>query len=238
MILLALAIAPGLAISVFFILRDQYNPEPRRHLWFSFFLGCISAILAAVIEESAFTLLGIKIGASILGTAVAAFILVGLTEEWSKYVMVRYYAFKKPAFDEPLDGIVYSVMVSMGFATLENIGYVYEHGMGTAVVRMFVSVPAHACFAVILGYYLGKAKFSLDNRSGLILTGLAAAAFWHGLFDFFLFLQENHQVKTYVSDGLLVLGALLSYALAFRLSRKAVAIHTEHSRENQQSSLN
>lgn len=231
MLLLALAIAPGLAISLYIFFKDQYNPEPRRHLVICFFLGIISAGIALLLET---VLIGISdqfIPESIFRTAIHAFLFVALMEEWSKYIMVRGYAFPKPEFDEPFDGIVYAVMVSMGFATIENIGYVMEHGYTTAFLRMFLSVPSHASFAIIMGYNMGKAKFAGTRRTTYLMKGLVWAVFWHGTFDFFLFLQDNKMVKEFISGGLLFLGALLSFVLAIRLSRNAIAEHISLSKK-------
>jgi RsiW-degrading membrane proteinase PrsW (M82 family) len=86
---------------------------------------------------------------------------VALSEELSKFLVVRYFCYPQKRFDEPLDGIVYSVMVSMGFATIENVNYVFTHGYSTAFVRMFLSVPAHATFGVVMGYFIGKAKLTI-----------------------------------------------------------------------------
>jgi len=230
MLLLALAIAPGLAISLYIFFKDQYNREPRRHLILSFFLGILAAGLALLLETF---LLGISMDLlpeSIATTAIKAFIFVAFIEEWCKYIMVRYYAFPKPEFDEPFDGIVYAVMVSMGFATVENIGYVMEHGYTTAFLRMFLAVPSHASFAIIMGYYMGKAKFAGPRRAILMFKGLFLAAFWHGTYDFFLFLQDNKLVKENISGGLLFLGALISFVLAIRLARNAIKEHIDISR--------
>ena len=226
MLLLALAIAPGIAISVFFFLKDQYNREPRKHILISFFLGFLSAAISVALELGLTLTTEKYTTGKIWGTAFMAYCVVALVEEWSKYIMVRYYAFPKPEFDEPFDGIVYCVMVSMGFATLENIAYVYQYGLGVAILRMFLSVPAHAIFGVIMGYYMGKAwTRSGKDRSRLLMTGLLMAVFWHGTFDFFLFLEENNLVSRYVADGLLFLGALASFGLALLLSRRAVREH-------------
>ena len=230
MLLLALAIAPGLAISLYIFFKDQYNREPRRHLILSFFLGILAAGLALLLETF---LLGISMDLlpeSIATTAIKAFIFVAFIEEWCKYIMVRYYAFPKPEFDEPFDGIVYAVMVSMGFATVENIGYVMEHGYATAFLRMFLAVPSHASFAIIMGYYMGKAKFAGPRRAILMFKGLFLASFWHGTYDFFLFLQDNKLVKETISGGLLFLGALISFVLAIRLARNAIKEHIDISR--------
>lgn len=231
MVLLAMAIAPGIAISLYFFFRDQYNREPRKHLLISFTLGLLSAVIAGSTEYLLFSIFPMDHKVNIFDTLISAFLFVGFVEEWSKYIMVRSYALPKPEFDEPLDGIIYSVMVSMGFATLENIVYVMDHGMKTAIFRMFLSVPAHACFAVIMGYHLGKAKFAGSKRFFFILNALFWSSFWHGSYDFFLFLQGNLSLSRYIPNGLLFLGAIVSFIWAIRLSKKAMKEHLEHSRK-------
>lgn len=232
MLLLALAIAPGVAISVYFFLRDQYNREPRRHLLISFLLGFVSAGIALLLEWFLIDHFQVNPKASVLAAVIMAYAIVAFVEEWSKYIMVRYYAFPKPEFDEPFDGIVYAVMVGMGFATLENIGYVMQHGYETAIMRMFLSIPAHANFAILMGYHMGKAKFAGTGRTKYLMRGLFWAVFWHGSFDMFLFLQDNSMLNRYVSDGLLFTGAIGSFLLAMHLSRLAIREHAALSEKN------
>ena len=126
-------------------------------------------------------------------------------------------------------------MVSMGFATLENIFYVYKHGYAVGIMRMFLSVPAHATFAIIMGFYMGKAwEVTGMKRTKDLMTGLLMAVFWHGTFDFFLFMEEAKLVSRYVAEGLLFIGAIISFAFAVRLSRKAIAEHIAISAEMHQ----
>jgi RsiW-degrading membrane proteinase PrsW (M82 family)/ribosomal protein S18 acetylase RimI-like enzyme len=224
--LLALAIAPGLAICLFIFHRDAYNREPKRNLLFSFFLGACS-IFTAIIIEGLFKNIPSK---TISGTAVSAFLVVALTEELGKFIVLRYYAYTRKSFDEPLDGIVYGVMISMGFATLENLLYVSRYaGLGQgyqiAFLRMFTAVPAHATFGVLMGYYVGKAKFDEVNKNRLLLTGLFWAILFHGAYDFCLFLQGLPAITEYISDGFLFAGALISFIIAIRLSLKHIKMH-------------
>jgi hypothetical protein len=51
------------------------------------------------------------------------------------------------------------------------------------------------------------------------------AIFFHGTFDFFLFLQVNEAINEYVSDGLLFGGAVVSYIVAIGFSRKHIRMH-------------
>lgn len=231
MLLLALALAPGIAIMLYIYFKDQYNREPIKNLLISFLLGVLSIVPAVIVSLSLTAVLKNYLSESgLLYNLLIAFIAVSFSEEGSKYLMLRTYAFRKKAFDEPFDGIIYSVMVSMGFATLENILYVTEHGIGTAILRMFLSVPAHAAFGVLMGYHVGLARFDPLKRVSHLWKGLLLAVFFHGAFDFFLFLQESKEVTQYVSAGLLVLGALVSYFFAIRISMKSIRLHRELSR--------
>lgn len=223
--LIALAIAPGLAICLFIFHRDAYNREPKLNLLVTFLLGALSIIPAFFIE----TALAVRDN-TISAVAIQAFFVVALTEEVCKYSVLRFYSYPKKSFDEPLDGIVYGVMASMGFATVENILYVYKYasmGMGyqVAFMRMLLAVPAHATFGIVMGYFAGRAKFENKRPLSLMLTGLLAATVLHGFYDFFLFLQGNPYVKDYVSDMLLFGGAVLSFILAVRFSTRFIRQH-------------
>ena len=211
--LLALAVAPGIAICIYIYFKDKYKREPLGLLLISFILGMISVIPAIILEMSFGKYLEPGTAKTLIETAIFAFFVVGLSEELSKYVMVRFFAFKRVAFDDPFDGIVYAVMVGMGFATLENIGYVYQHGIGTGIVRMFLSVPAHATFAVLMGYHIGLAKFDLAHRRRHLFFAILWPVFFHGTFDFFLF----------KGDTIFHVGAAVaSFFIAIKLSRRAI----------------
>ena len=94
-----------------------------------------------------------------------------------------------------------------------------------AFLRMFLSVPAHATFGVLMGYYAGKAKFDRSNSTRLLFLGLFWAVLFHGIYDFFLFLQGNPYIKDYISDLLLFIGAIASFIIAIRLSLKHIKKH-------------
>lgn len=230
--LLLLAIAPGIAICLFIFHRDAYNREPKLNLIVSFLLGVIAVIPAAIVEQ----LLIDSTDNSIPGIAAKAFLQVALVEEMVKFLALRFYAYPRKSFDEPLDGIVYAVMVSMGFATLENILYVTQseqtgQGYQVAFMRMFLAVPAHATFGVLMGYYAGIAKFAQRGKTGLLLQGLFLAILFHGMYDFFLFIRDSPAVRYYIADGLLMAGAIASFIIAIRLSFIHIRRHRKLSQQ-------
>jgi RsiW-degrading membrane proteinase PrsW (M82 family) len=200
----------------------------------SFLLGIVAIFPALLIENSLSHLGSAVFFQTIQGVGIKAFFLVALVEELCKFVMLRFYAYKRPEFDEPFDGIVYAVMVGMGFATLENIFYVSQYGVTTGIIRMFMAIPAHATFAIILGYFMGKARFSLDKEKHLMRAGIFWAVVFHGSYDFFLMLQENQLVLQYTSGMLLFLGALVSLITGIILSNKAIKEHLNLSMQNNQ----
>ena len=215
--LFALAMAPGIAICMFIYFKDKYNREPLGLLMLSFFMGVL-AILPAVIFQIAFIKPVERImGEGIYYTAVFSYLIVALGEEGSKLLALRLVPFRRKAFDDPFDGIVYAVMVSMGFATLENIMYVTNHGFGTGILRMFLSVPAHATFGVLMGYHIGLAKFDPANRKRHMILAIFWPVFFHGTFDFFLFLPKNDW-----NGWLLFGGAVVSFIVAVKLSLKLI----------------
>ena len=221
--LLALAIAPGFAICLFIYFKDKYKKEPLGLLMFSFFMGALSIIPALVIELTFTKPVNRLMGEGILYTAVFSYIIVALSEEGSKFLALRFVPFRRKSFDDPFDGIVYAVMVGMGFATLENIGYVLQHGFGTGVLRMFLSVPAHGTFAVLMGYHIGLAKFDPVNRKKFMLLAVLWPVIFHGTFDFFLFVGNT---------WLHFAGAVVSFIVAVKLSLKLIKRKQEMSRNH------
>jgi len=221
MALLLAALAPVFFIIIYIYVKDKYEKEPKRLLLMAFVLGAVVSIMITTVMYYVFDwFLPLKNHSSVLQQFVKAFFVVGLTEEFSKYVIVRYFAQNRAAFNEPFDGIVYAVMVSMGFAATENIFYVLESGFDTAFLRAITAIPAHATFGVLMGYFMGKAKFS-RNKIVLNLAGLLLAIIFHGAYDFFLFIDSIPGIW---------IGAFVSLFIGVLLSKKAIKNHQENSR--------
>lgn len=216
--LLAIATAPGVAIGLYIYLKDKHEREPIGLLLRAFLFGMLSTLLTLAISIPINSVVPID-EQSIGEQALHAFLLVALIEEFSKFIFVRGVLYHNKNFNEPFDGIVYSVMVGMGFATFENILYVSDGGVSTAILRMFTAVPAHASFAVLMGYFLGKAKF--EHKKGYYsIYALAVATLFHGAYDYFWFIA-------YVPG--IWLGAIASLGIGIYFSRKAIKIHQDES---------
>lgn len=183
-----IAVAPGIALALGIYLTDRYDREPIGLLVKVFLLGSLAVIPIAFIES---ILLRFNIFSGVLGAAYISFVVAGFTEEFFKRSVVLRSAYNHSAFDEKLDGIVYSVFSALGFATVENIMYVVFRFSANAYIGLYrgiLSVPAHMLFGVTMGYYLSLAKFATDEeiRRRNLKRALLIPMLLHGIFDFIL----------------------------------------------------
>jgi RsiW-degrading membrane proteinase PrsW (M82 family) len=211
LLLLALAIAPAAVLLKYVLIKDKYKREPLLLVAKTFLLGMLSTVAAIVLE----LILNIPI------PFLREFVSVALIEESLKFTVVMYAAYRSPHFNEVMDGIVYGVAASLGFATVENILYVFVGGAGTAILRAFLSVPAHAAYGGIMGYYLGLAKQSRLQNPGrekrLMAEGLLFAVGLHGAYDASL---ENLGL---IGVILAIAIAIISWLIFLHLMRDALS---------------
>ena len=223
MLLLALAVAPGIAVCLFIYSLYEFGKGSMRYLIIAFLLGAVATLPPLGIQWLAVDVRNEPWQHSIPAYLWYAYVVVALSEEGSKFLVLRFYAYPKRAFREPFDGVIYSVMIGMGFATVENIEYVHQFGLETGVSRFFLAIPAHAAFAVLMGYPVGRAKFASSGMAfWLMVKGLLVAVFFHGSFDLFLFLQQSRQATKYLSTGVLSFGTFATFYIAVRLAMRAL----------------
>ncbi len=185
--LLEMATAPVCTGLFYLYIRDKYEKEPYRML----FLGVVWGIYTAFVicgvgrfmewllphEETPFY---------------TAFFSSAFIEESIKLLFLYSLIFHHPEFNEPFDGIVYAVFVSLGFAWIENLVYVTDSvrgGAGTALSRAVLSVPGHGLFGIQMGYYLAKYRFQKGKKN--LAYAFVVPYFYHGLYNYFLLRKEN-----------------------------------------------
>jgi protease PrsW len=221
--LFGIALAPGVAIILYIYLKDKHEREPLSLLLISFIYGMFSTVVTLFISWPVEALIILR-QHDIVDEFYDAFFKVALVEEFSKFLFVRFILYPNKNFNEPFDGIVYAVMVSMGFATLENVIYVFNYGWETGILRMFTAVPAHASFGVMMGYFLGKGKFIHKRGLYFSLIALLTPTFFHGAYDYFWFIGQIKGIWAYIW-----IGAILALAIGLVLSRKAIRLHQQAS---------
>lgn len=208
-VLTLLAVIPSVFLLIKVYQADKVEKEPAPLLFKLFIKGLESAFLAAVVEAllinfglNTLVRLGLIEGeGSFLYHAIEAFLIVAVAEEGFKYYFLKQTTWNHPAFDYRFDAVVYAVFVSLGFATIENILYVWgsqiESGTGLqlSVYRGVLSVPAHCVFAVAMGIHYGAAKYAQGHEQfDLEEAGLRKAflvpVLMHGFFDFALMMNQ------------------------------------------------
>ena len=133
----------------------------------------------------------------------AFWFIVGMNEEFAKFIVLLFFIFPSRHMDHPFDGILSAVVVSIGFATMENFYYLDQYGIAVVVIRTFITVPAHAFMSVPMGYFVAKSRLYLDLRKEtriryylipiLLLQGWLSSSFLHGLYDLLLSLKMEKQ---------------------------------------------
>ncbi len=177
------AVVPSLLLIWYFHSRDVY-PEPQKVVWATFGLSVLSVIPVLITALPVKFFFTDNIADPWLGGVADAFLTAAIPEEVFKFLVVFGYAARHKEFDEPMDGIVYGVVGSLGFATLENIMYIMQGGLAVAVARAITAVPCHAFLGAIMGYYIGQYKFSGESRkSGNLFKALFWPILLHGLYN-------------------------------------------------------
>lgn len=187
------AIVPVAILLIFIYRKDKYQREPLGKLILTFFVGCLSVIPAGLQETLLMPFAPPAENMPVLNGIFDGYVVAGFSEELWKLVLLMWVIWRSPHFDEYFDGIVYAAYLSLGFACVENIGYVMQGDdqMATALMRGLLAVPAHFLFAVIMGYYLSLAKFDPSRRRRHLLCALFYPVLLHGTYDALLMISSN-----------------------------------------------
>ena len=222
----AVAVVPAVVLIVYIMIRDKYEREPIKKILLAFFAGMLSIPLDLLII-SIFGLdeLPYLFDGDILQQIATAFFSAAIPEEISKFIILFLLVWWSKDFNERMDGIVYAVCVSMGFATVENIMYVFDDP-SCAWGRALFAVPSHFLDAVLMGFFLSLAKFTVKHKFRNWTMTLLAPILAHGIYDAIL------MVSDVVSDGWATLLTIVFYVFIFllwRLCLKKISQHVETS---------
>jgi len=213
LVLVSLSILPGFLIMSVIYNLDVQNKEPLWLLAIAFILGAVNLYLDINILE--YLLSSKDVQNNFLSVGIEA-LTVSSTEEILKFLVVMLIIYPNKYFDEPFDGIVYSVFVGMGFATAENLTFVLQGSASLALMRMLSAVPAHFVFAVIMGYYLGKAKSNKKAQLLFIVLSILMPIIFHALYDYFLFIDFIQGIW---------IGGIVTLVITLYIAKKSIQEH-------------
>ena len=225
-LLIGAAILPAAILLLYVYRHDRIEKEPGRLLLSLVLWGVVATFLAVVTES---------LGAAALAYFLPGgenhplfpfwmyFIVVALSEEGFKYILLKWRTWRSPEFNCRFDAVVYAVFVSLGFALWENIGYVMMYGLGAALMRAVTAVPGHACFGVFMGAYYGLARRSA-NRGEPVLSlfwrflAILVPMMIHGLYDYIAVNETDSVSTTFVVFVVVIF--VMAFVLVKHLSKR------------------
>ena len=219
-ILIAAAVIPAVVLLVKVYKVDHLDKESPRLLWNLVVRGVIATVFAMLTEWiGEFVLSSFVQEQTVLYNFLLYFIVVAVSEEGFKYLLMKQRTWKDPEFNFQFDGVVYAVFVSLGFALWENISYVLMYGFGTALIRAITAVPGHACFGVFMGAWYGLAKkyesYGMHSQSKTCrVVALLSSIVLHGCYDFTASIENQNYAWIFVAF------VVVMFIVAFRLVKK------------------
>ncbi len=197
--LLLISLAPIVIIAFFIYFKDKWEKEPIGLLLITLLVGALTVIPILFLETFLQKFSGYFDG--LMHAAYEAFVIAAFSEELFKFLALFFLIWKNKEFNEKFDGIVYAVFISLGFALVENILYVFGDSAGgysVGILRAVTAVPAHALFGVVMGYHFAIAKFEPSRRGFEIFLALAFPILLHGLYDFWLMSENGYLLLLFI----------------------------------------
>ncbi len=191
-----LILGPVLFWGVYHWYKDQHKPEPFRNLLLTYFLGIAAGALGLHVYTF-LEVLGLRYDAFELAATdrlalfIYAILVIGVLEEVVKFLPFWIVNTRLCHFDDPMDGIIYSSFIALGFASYENFFYLGYVSPMEGLARGFASPLVHILFSSIWGYACGRAVLDRRPLLPVALLSLGVAALAHGLYDFFTIGQSG-----------------------------------------------
>jgi len=227
---ISLALLPSIIWLAFYLRKDKH-PEPNRMIIKIFLFGVLAVPMAALLEQGFFSVLEKlnlvqKIGFLVIGFA--------LIEEILKYLVVKFGVLKNPAFDEPVDAMIYLIIAALGFAAAENIyllSQAYPGEMPIVRVLEFITTRflgatfLHALASAIVGYFLAVSLLVTTSiRKILVWGGLLGATALHSIFNYIIILNSQLTISN-LERNLYLLILLVVMAIVVSLMFKKINKH-------------
>ena len=221
-LLIAAAVLPAVVLLIYVYRHDRIEKEPRNLLLSLLLWGIVATFLAVLTESVGAVALAYLLPGGDSNPAYPFwmfFVVVALSEEGFKYLILKWRTWRSPQFNCRFDGVVYAVFVSLGFALWENIGYVTMYGLGAALMRAITAVPGHASFGVFMGAYYGLARRSANRGERSMSTlwrvlAVLVPMLIHGLYDY-IATSETETVS-----GTFLIFVIAVFVLAFVLIKQ------------------
>ncbi len=237
-LLLGVSILPVVVLLIYIYRHDKYEKEPLPMLFKALLFGALS-VVPAIVMEGVMMQLNPFVGRPTLDGLYTGFCVAGFCEEFCKLLLLWLCVWRSRHFDEYFDGIVYAACVALGFAAIENVGYVFGEadfaaGLHVGITRALLSVPAHFLFGVVMGYYFALAKFEPRGRGKYLLLALLLPLLLHGTFDALLMIPENLEAGEGLFSSVMFIVFIIFDIQLWKIGNKRLAALQQKSAEQQQ----
>lgn len=185
----AAALLPAYFLMRYIYRKDKIEKEPVRLLFSLVIMGIIAAAIASAAEGIGVNVLGAFVSPNSRAYVILlAFVVVAAVEEGAKFLLLKRRTWNELNFNYRFDGIVYAAFVSLGFAAIENVGYVMGYGLSVAPMRALLAVPGHMGFGVFMGVFYGRAKVcdlrgDRDGAKENLICAYLSSVLLHGFYD-------------------------------------------------------
>lgn len=193
LILFIIAILPVIILGYYIYSKDK-EKEPGKLLLKLFLGGIVSAILTLIISyitNSVFKEIILSRDNNSISLFVYTFLFVAFVEEISKFLITYLLSYHNKEYDQFYDMIVYAVFISLGFAWIENVLYVYDGGLKVALLRGILAVPTHVSVSIFMGYYLSLCKVAelhgSPKKGQYLLLSIFIPTSLHGIYDYLIY---------------------------------------------------
>ena len=229
---LAFAAVPAVLWLGYFYRQDRIEPEPKTLVGGAFILGVFVVAPLASFVVGLIPIASADLDPLSMQRLLRNILLIGMVQEMAKYVVVRYSIYRHGEFDEPMDGIVYMMACGTGFAVWVNYhrlsGQHHEVYLSIGAAQAVVTTLAHASFAGVLGYVMGRAKFSRRSapvRGILLMIGLLVAAAFNGQFTLVAgwVVQRGLAQHPWYSVGYAAVSAAAIFGIIWLVSQRLLA---------------
>jgi len=232
-----LGLAPSLIWLIFYLRKDQH-PEPKKVVLRVFLFGALMGPAAIVLQVASrwfcqptfeWSYFFATLGQADYRYFLNVILFAPLIEEYLKYAVVRWQVLKSPAFDEPLDAMLYLIISALGFAAVENLLNIFlapdltlRFALTQSIVRFLSATFLHTLASGLFGYFLALSLLNLKKRRSFWWGGYLLAAGFHGLYNYIAWLLDANKffalILAFLLVGLRVLVSWQFYNLKKQLS--------------------
>ena len=195
-IILAVAFLPNFVWLVFYLKEDPH-PEPKPLLTLAFLFGILSVGVVFLLQKGSLLLFSelLDLSSRQILDSTAFILAAAFLEEIVKFIMARFLLQKNPYFDEPVDAMIYLVVVALGFAFTENLLYLRHYSNFYEVVNLamlrFVSANLlHTVASGLAGYFWAKGIMQRRVWRNVFI-GLLLAGVIHGSYNILAFYLKD-----------------------------------------------